>query len=146
MLKALQMHYDPTVDALALMLRPGGQSARTVEVTPGVRVDFDARGRLVTLEVLDASWHADRAALEQLPTGDVFLTLAEAAGESGLAAATLRVQINRGQLPGTKRGRDWLVSRTDLLNYLDQRDARGRPAASPRARRARERQRKAGKR
>lgn len=58
------------------------------------------------------------------------LTLGEAAAESGLAASTLRVQLNAGRLKGEKRGRDWFVDSTSLLNYLKSRSSRGRPPAS----------------
>ena len=141
----MRMRYDIEVDALAVEFRPGATSARTVAVAPGVNVDFDAKGRLVTLELLDASRHVPRQALERLPSAKDYLTLAEAARESGLAAATLRVQINKGRIAAVKRGRDWLVDATALLNYLESRDQRGRPPAAPRARRARAAQRAAAR-
>lgn len=125
-----RMRYDRTVDALAIELTPSAYSAKTVTVSPGVKLDYDKDGRLITIEVLDASFHMDPRALAQLPTAQDLLTLAEAAAESGLAASTLRVQLNAGRLQGVKRGRDWLVDATGLMNYLESRSPRGRPAAS----------------
>lgn len=127
----VRVRYDVTVDALAIELTAGARIARTIQVMPGVNVDVDARGHIVSIEVLDASMHASRSDLAALPSARDYLTLAEAAAESGLAPATLRAQVNRGRLAAIKRGRDWLVDATALLNYMESRDARGRrgPAA-----------------
>jgi excisionase family DNA binding protein len=123
----VQLRYDRTVDALAIEFAPDARSARTVRVAPGVNVDFDVWERLVCIEVLDASTRIPLSSLESLPSAADWLTLEEAAAESGLAPSTLRVQINNGRLAATKRGRDWLVDATALLNYLESRDTRGRP-------------------
>jgi excisionase family DNA binding protein len=127
------MRYDAEVDALAIDFVPGAHRVRTAQAAPGVYLDFDARQRLVAIEVLDASTHVPRATLAALPSAARWLTLTEAAAESGLAAATLRGQIHNGRLQATKRGRDWVVDATALLNYLESRDARGRPPARRRA-------------
>jgi uncharacterized protein YuzE len=131
----IEMRYDPEADALAVELRPGASSARTVRVSDTVRADFDARGRLLGLEVLNASWHLDRKTLNGLPSGDDWLSLAEAEHESGLRATTLRVLLHRGRLVGEKRGRDWFVKATALFNYLESREAQGRRPTSAKARR-----------
>lgn len=123
---AVRMRYDVAVDALAIELRPGARVAHTITTAPGVNLDLDGRGHVVTIELLDASAHVPRAELEELPTAADYLTLAEAAAASGLAATTLRGQISKGRLAAVKRGRDWLVDATALLNYLESRDARGR--------------------
>ena len=44
--------------------------------------------------------------------------------------------LNKGRLAGEKRGRDWFVDATALMNYLESREPRGRPARNPKARRA----------
>ncbi len=121
------IRYDAEVDALAIDLVPSARRVRTVRAAPGVHLDFDARDRLVAIEVLDASTHVPRATLAALPAAGQWLTLTEAAVASGLAPATLRGQIHNGRLKATKRGRDWLVDATALLHYLESRDARGRP-------------------
>ena len=125
----INMRYDVAVDALAIEFQPGAEVARTISGGPGIQIDLDADGRFVTMEVLDASARVPREHLEELPSPKEFLTLSEAAEESGLAAATLRVQIHRGRLAAVKRGRDWLVDATALMNYLESRDRRGRRPA-----------------
>jgi uncharacterized protein YuzE len=46
--------YDPDADALYLRLAPTGTKvAETREVQPGVMMDFDERGGLIGIEVLD---------------------------------------------------------------------------------------------
>ena len=125
-----RFRYDATADALAIELTEDARSAKTVRVSPTVALDFDKKGRLITVEVLQASTHVDPAALAQLPSAADQLTLLDAERESGVKASTLRVQLNAGRLKGVKRGRDWYVDATDLMNYLESRSPRGRPAAS----------------
>ena len=131
----MRMTYDPDADALAVELLPGGRSARTVRIGPGQAVDLDAQGRLVTLEVLNASAHYDTTLLGALGSPAEELTLTAAAAESGLDASTLRHQILNGKLRGHKRGRDWLVMGADLMTYLENRAPQGRPGAQARGER-----------
>lgn len=133
----IELRYDREADALAVEFRQGARSARTVRVSDTVNVDFDAKGRLITVEVITASHHIERKSLDALPSPIEWLTLTEAEKESGLRATTLRVLLNRGRLAGEKRGRDWFVEGTALWNYLESRESRGRPATSPKARRRR---------
>jgi len=50
----IRTSYDPEVDAMFLFFGPeGAKSARTEEVAPGVLLDFDTAGNLISLEVLD---------------------------------------------------------------------------------------------
>ena len=136
----LTINYDRLVDALAIHLRTRARSARTVRVPniPNciINIDLDAANRPIAIEILHASALLDRKTLASLPSGAESLTLAEAAKESGLQAATLRVLLNKGRLAGEKRGRDWFVDATALMNYLESREPRGRPARNPKARRA----------
>ena len=133
----IDMRYDREVDALYITLRAKRRVARTVNVTPSVNADVDRKGLVVGFEVLDASAHVDRVALEGIAAPENWVTLRQAEKESGLKASTLRQLVNRGRLRGEKRGRDWFVDGTKLLNYLASRDARGRPASNPKARRKR---------
>lgn len=133
----MRVTYDPTADALAIELAPEAQTARMVKLAPTVNADFDARGRLVTIEILNASAWYPPEQLEGLPSAVEYLSLAEAAEESGLSHDTLRRQIHLKRLPAEKRGRDWVVPRHELLNYLENRDPRGRPARRRKARRTR---------
>jgi len=52
----MKIEYDSIRDLLYIWFAtPGKKAARTETVTPGVHADFDRRGRLVGIEVLDAS-------------------------------------------------------------------------------------------
>ena len=52
----MKIEYDPLRDLLYIWLSiPGEKAARTETVTPGVHADFDRQGRLIGLEILDAS-------------------------------------------------------------------------------------------
>lgn len=120
--------YSREVDALTVELVPKGRTERMVKLGPTCNADVDAKGRLIAIEILDASTWYPKAALEQLeaPTPH-YLTLAEAAAEAKLAPVTLRAQITNGKLVGMKQGRDWLVARHELWNYLENRAPQGRP-------------------
>ncbi len=48
--------YDPEADALYLRFADT-PVAESEEVRPGIMLDFDASGRIVAIEVLDASEH-----------------------------------------------------------------------------------------
>jgi uncharacterized protein YuzE len=51
----MKIEYDPERDLLYIWFGAvGTKAAETVTVTPGVHADFDAQGKLVGLEVIDA--------------------------------------------------------------------------------------------
>ena len=52
----MKSRYDPETDALYLRFADE-PVVETEEVRPGVMFDFDAEGRIVAIEVLDASEH-----------------------------------------------------------------------------------------
>jgi uncharacterized protein YuzE len=62
----IRITYDAGVDALSVVFAKGKGRIRTQEVRAGVHLDFDADGRCVALELLDASFHVPRAALVKL--------------------------------------------------------------------------------
>ena len=52
----MKTHYDPEVDALYIRFAEA-EIVEREEVFDGVTFDFDSEGRIVSLEVLDASKH-----------------------------------------------------------------------------------------
>ncbi len=52
----MKIEYDPLRDLLYIYLGvPGRKVAETVTIVPGVHADFSAEGRLVGIEIIDAS-------------------------------------------------------------------------------------------
>lgn len=54
------------------------------------------------------------------------MTLTEAAALLGLSPSTLRVQILKGKLRATKRGRDWHVTPHEVKRYAAEHKLRPR--------------------
>ncbi len=50
----MKLIYDKETDTLSIILRPG-KVAESDEPRPGLILDYDKSGRLVSLELLDAS-------------------------------------------------------------------------------------------
>lgn len=52
----MKIEYDSVRDLLYIWLGiPGERAAKTETVVPGVHADFDKQGRLIGIEILDAS-------------------------------------------------------------------------------------------
>mgnify|MGYP006308205283 FL=1 len=52
----MKMEYDPARDLLYMWFgTPGTKSAETKTIKPGLHADFDKEGKLLGIEVLDAS-------------------------------------------------------------------------------------------
>ncbi len=51
----MKVTYDPRTDTLNVTLREDAQVAESDEDKPGVILDYDSDGNLVSLETLDAS-------------------------------------------------------------------------------------------
>lgn len=52
----MKVIYDKETDTLSIILR-NGKVAESDEMRPGMILDFDKGGRLVSIELLDASEH-----------------------------------------------------------------------------------------
>jgi len=51
----VKVSYDPRSDTLTLILKEDAQVAESDEDKPGVILDYDAEGNLISMEILDAS-------------------------------------------------------------------------------------------
>ncbi|HEX9582615.1 MAG TPA: DUF2283 domain-containing protein [Gemmatimonadales bacterium] len=57
----MKASYDSRTDTLSLVLKVGTPVAESDEPRPGIILDFDERGDLVSLEILDASRRVTQA-------------------------------------------------------------------------------------
>jgi uncharacterized protein YuzE len=92
--------YDPKTDTLSLVLKEGVAIAESDEGNPGVILDYDERGDLVSMEILDASRRVTDAKKMEF----------QIAWRCGRHVATLRLHSSRGP----------------LVNWLGQSDVRYR--------------------
>jgi uncharacterized protein YuzE len=53
--RAVKATYDPRTDTVIVILKDGVPVAESDEEKPGVVLDYDDKGNLVSLEILDAS-------------------------------------------------------------------------------------------
>jgi uncharacterized protein YuzE len=59
--KQVKVSYDPRTDTLTVILKEDGVVAESDEDKPGVILDYDEAGNLISLEVLDASLRVTEA-------------------------------------------------------------------------------------
>ncbi len=66
----MRVIYDPHTDTLSVILREDTLVAESDEDRPGVILDYDAQGNLVSLEVLDASRRVTEARRMEFVVGE----------------------------------------------------------------------------
>ena len=64
----MKVTYDARTDTLTMILKEGVAVAESDEERPGIVLDYDARGDLVSLEILDASKRVTDAQRVQFET------------------------------------------------------------------------------
>ena len=55
----MKAFYDARTDTLSIILKPDAEVAESDEDKPGVVLDYDEHGDLISLEILDASTRVD---------------------------------------------------------------------------------------
>jgi uncharacterized protein YuzE len=66
----MKITYDKTADAVNINLR-NGAVLETLEVSQDILVDTDNNGRIVSIEILNASKNIDEKNLEQIQIGSI---------------------------------------------------------------------------
>ena len=57
----MKINYDPKTDTLNFILKEGAKVSESDEDKPGVILDYDDQGDLVSMEILDASHRVTEA-------------------------------------------------------------------------------------
>ena len=120
----MRITYDKEMDVLAILLADA-EVQQTRSIAPGVEVDYDSAGRVLAIEFLNAGKKYNLSGAE-LEEPDPYFSLAAAGAMLGLSPTTLRHQIARGVLRGTKFGRNWVVHREDLEDYMEKRSRKAK--------------------
>lgn len=68
----MRIEYDREADAVYIYLQEK-EVFRTIEISPGVNVDLDDQGRLIGIEILDATQHYSLSDIFNLRTENLVL-------------------------------------------------------------------------
>ena len=120
----MKVTYDRNADAMSIVLADADVE-ETKSVAPGFYADYDADGRVIALEIINAGQKYDFNESDIQPP-DPYLSLSEAGEMFGLSPTTLRHQIARGVLKGRKFGRNWMVRHYDMAAYVRERSRKAR--------------------
>ena len=120
----MNITYDERADAMVIRLADA-EVQETKDIAPGVYADYDAGGRVISLEILRASRKYDFDGSEIEPPNP-YMPLSAAGEMYGLSPTTLRHQIARGVLPGRKFGRNWMVRHDDMATYFRDRSRKSK--------------------
>lgn len=66
----MKVTYDVRTDTLTMVLREGARVVESDEDKPGVILDYDSAGNLVSIEVLDASQRVTEARKVEFQTAE----------------------------------------------------------------------------
>lgn len=118
----MRMTYSRSADALMIHLDEGKARANGIELPGGAGfMDLAEDGSIVAIEILDASRHYAKSALDSLGEEELVLSLSQAAKLAGTTPQAMRKACERGRLAGQKVGRDWVVTSSALTEYLNSR-------------------------
>jgi uncharacterized protein YuzE len=67
----MKVNYDARTDILTVILKDNASVAESDEDKPGVILDYDADGELISLEILDASRRVSEARKSGIPDGRI---------------------------------------------------------------------------
>lgn len=120
----MRIEYDPTADALYILLKPAARVNDTLDGGPGVNIDVDAKGNPVGIEVLyvvrrfgrDAltTLGVDLSGLQWSPVQDRLLSTGQAARILGVSRQYITRLVREGKIGATRAGRGWLIHQSAL--------------------------------
>ena len=112
----MKVTYDRGADAMLIELAEA-EVAETRDIARGVYADYDSDGRVIAFEILKASRKYDLVESEIEPP-DPYMSVSEAGEMFGISPTTLRRQIAKGVLKGSKSGR---VRHDHVATYVRER-------------------------
>ncbi len=118
----MHIRYDEEVDILVVSLAPLTEGRGASEIAPGVWMDMTDDGKLLGLEIMDASKLYPKETLAKHPARyDMPIALTEAAHLLSVTPQALQKAIVRGRLQGEKVGNTWTTTIEAVRAYADSR-------------------------